>query len=314
LKASTLAIAAIPIVGLGIYAIIRAASGAKTYALILTHSGPGTIDMTDGTHSYPGPTQVTINTVPASGYQANWNVNGVDVAENVNSYSVYLTGIVSVIVSFVLQGGGGPGPIAGIKPIGTVGLLQNFRFWYGTPFSAIDIAECDENWNDGRCQSQLMTFKVFDAANNGVPNIDVAIYPQANPDATAYKGLLMLSGYTNINPSNPLHITTDAQGLATFPIFNLYGADDISVDGGGIELSRGTNLYIDKSTFPGPFPSTARIMPVYHGLAAGIGWLFSGNGGGGTITYGKIIEADIVGTDKYAIQQIMVNYGVKWKA
>jgi hypothetical protein len=253
--------------------------------------------------------------VPDSGYQANWNVNGVDVAENVNSYSVYLTGIVSVIVSFVPIGGdGGPGPIAGIKAIGTVGLLQNFRFWYGTPFSAIDIAECDENWNDGRCQSQLMTFKVYDAANNGVPNIDVAIYPQANPDATPYKGLLMLNGYTNITPSNPLHGTTDAQGLVTVAMFNLYEADDISVDGGGIELSRGTNLYVDKSTFPGPFPSTARIMPVYHGLAAGIGWLFSGNGGGGSISYGKIIEADIVGTDKYIIQQIAVNYGVKWKA
>jgi len=298
---------AIPIAGLAIYLVARA-SAKKEYALIVTHSGPGTIDITDGTHKYDAPTQVIINASPDSGYQANWNVNGVDVEWGVNQYSIYVNGVFSVAVSFAPIGGGPTQP-TGIRAVGSIATLQNFRFWYGNPFATIDIAECDENWNDGRCTAQTMTFKVHDAAGRGVPNIDVAIYPEINPDPTLYKTICLFNG-TAYSPSNPLILTTDADGLVKFDVFNAYGTDDVNVDGGGIELSRGTNLWAHWNSAL----LMGYKMPVYHGLGAGYGAWWDGNGGGGTVTINRLIRAEIVDTDKYTLESIAYSYGVKWKA
>jgi len=307
-------ILAIPVVGAALYLVSRALA-AKQYALIVTHSGPGTLDITDGTHSYPSPTQVVVNATPETGYQANWNLNGVDVEQGVNQYSLYINGVNSLIVSFVAIGGP-PSQPTGIRPVGTIAAQQNFRFWYGNPFAAVDIAECDENWNDGACKAARMTFKVYDAAGRGVPNIDVQVYPDINPDATAYKAYLLFGRigepfpWKAYSPTDPLILTTDADGLVTFDVLNTYGADNINVDGGGIELSRGTGLY---ANWESPIGS-GRVFPVYHGVGAGLASWWSSNGGGGTISYNKIVRADIIGTDKSAIQSITVNFGVKWKA
>ena len=298
---------AVPIAGIVIYLAVRSASAKKEYALIVTHSGSGTIDLSDGTHKYDEPTQVVINASPESGYQANWNINGIDVEQAVNQYSIYVTGVFSVAVSFVPIGGGPTQP-TGIRAVGSIATLQNFRFWYGNPFASIDIAQCDENWNDGRCTARAMTFKVHDAAGMGVPNIDVQIYPEINPDATLYKTYCLFNG-TAYSPSYPLILKTDADGLVKFDVFNMYGADNVNEDKGGIELSRGTNLWAH-------WLSAILMgykMPVYHGLAAGLGAWWDGTGGGGTIIINRLIRAEILNTDKYTLESITYSYGVKWK-
>ena len=300
-------IIAVPVVGL-LYLISRAVA-AKQYVLIVTHSGLGTLDIADGTHPYSGPTQVVINAYPESGYQANWNVNGVDVEQGVNQYSIYVNGVYSVAVSFVPIGEE-HGPPTGIRPVGTISTLQNFRFWYGSPISDIDVAECDENWNDGQCASQRMMFKVHDAAGRGVPNIQVAVYPEINPDGTPYKAIALFNGVA-YSVANPLILVSDADGLVSFYVRTVYGADDINADGGGIELSRGTGLYADRMN---PIGGTKRVMPVWHGYAPPFTWFWIENGGGGTISYNRMVRADIIGTDKYTLQSYTVDFGVRWKS
>lgn len=311
----------IAIVGVGVIAIsavgliLLAKAKTKILQLVIQHNEFGTTDPEIGTTSFDKPTQVTINAYPNSGYQANWTVNGQDVATNVNSYSLYIDGYYAVSITFVPIGGGGVGPITGIKPVGTVGLLQNFRFWYGNPFAPIDIGEADENWNFGRCQSGTLTFKVFDAADRGVPNTQVRIYPDLNNDNTAYKG--WLGYYPNLpmwDVNHPLILSTDNNGLVSIQIFNFYMADDISVDGGGIELSRGSNLGVVTTWLTPPFSSMNNI-PIWKGWTPRLGVWISSNFGGGTIgPIGKIIRAEVVGTDKSTIQNIQVSYGTIWKA
>lgn len=292
---------------MGIYAIARA-TAKKEYALIVTHSGPGTLDIPDGTHHYTEPTQIVVIATPDAGYQANWNINGVDVEQGVNQYTLYLTGIVSLSVSFVPVGGGGTVPV-GIKPIGSIGTLQNFQFWVGNAYAPVDIVECDENWNPGRCKWQPLLFKVYDASGRGVPNINVSIYPDINPDATPYKTIMNLDGLYGVTPQSPLTRTTDENGIVGVWVLNMYGADDITADGGGKELSRGSNLWIHASCLFGG----ATHLPTYKGDTAGLSCWWYNSGGGGTISYNRLIRAEIIGTDKSTVQSITVNFGVRWK-
>lgn len=311
----------IAIVGIGVVGVVAmglillAKAKTKIYQLVIQHNEFGTTDPEIGTTPFDNPTQVTVHAYPNSGYQANWTVNGQDVATNVNSYSLYIDGYYAVSVTFIPIGGGEVGPITGVKPVGTIGLSQNFRFWYGSPFSPIDIGEADENWNFGRCKSGTLSFKVHDAADRGIPNIQVRIYPDLNNDTTAYKG--WLGYYPNLplwDITHPLILTTDNNGLVSVPIFNFYMADDISVDGGGIELSRGTNLGVGTTWLTPPWNSMSNV-PIWHGWTPRIGVYISSNFGGGTIgPIGKIIRAEVVGTDKSTIQNILVSYSVIWKA
>lgn len=283
-------------------------SSKKSLQLIIAHNEFGTTNPEIGTVNYLSPTQVTIQATPMSGYQTNWTVNGQDVATNVNSYSLYIDGFYAVSVNFVPIQGGEVGPIEGVKPVGSVGLLQNFRFWYGNAFAAIDIAQCNESWVDGICQSQPLSFKVYDAGDRGVPNVQVRIYPDLNPDSTSFKGRLVVGGQAQWDVNNPIVVTTDANGIATINIFNEYTADDWNADGGGIELSRGTGLGVVTNWH-------VRASPVWHGWAAGIGSWIDSNFGGGTIgPISKIIRAEVVGSTKATVQNIAVSYGVKWQA
>jgi hypothetical protein len=264
-------------------------------------------------HDYPMPTSVTLIATPNLGNQTNWNVNGIDIEQNVNQYTIYVNGLYAVSVTFAPKGGGGT-TIAGIKPVGTVGTLQNFRFWYGTPFSGIDVRETDENWNDGQCQPMPMLFKVYDISGRGVANVQVNVFVDMNPDATEYRGTLLFNGEGH-GPYNPLTLTTDVDGLVSFRIFNKYGGEpDITKDGFGRLLSQGTNLYLVKTSGIPPAMTDSRVIPIWKGWAAGLGAYISGNGGGGVISMGKIIRAEIADTDKATLQTITCDYGTKWKA
>lgn len=296
---------------IGAIILTQLSKGQSKYQLIISHNEHGTTDPESGTRNLGAPASITIQAHPNTDYQTNWNINGQDVAENQNSYTLYVDGIYTVAVNFVPIGGGGI--IAGIKSLGSVGLLENFRFWYGNPFAAIDIAECDENWRDGICSPQNLRFQVYDAAERGIPNIQVRIYPDLNPDSTTYRGYL--SYYPSLplwDIDHPLILRTDRNGVVSIPIFNFYRADDILVDGGGTELSRGTGLGVTKCL---PLQGCPSVTPVWHGWAASIGGYIGSNFGGGTIgPIGKIIRAEVLGTDKSTLQNIQISYGVKWQA
>lgn len=291
-----------------------AAQRGQEYVLVVTVSGPGTVDITEGTHSYPGPTQVNVNATPNMGYQANWNVNGVDVEKGVNSYSVYVNGVVTLGVYFTPVG---PphGTIAGIRSVGTVGTLQNFRFSEPQATGGIQLDECDENWNLGQTAAQLMQFKVYDQGYVGIPDVPVNVYPDINPDATVFKGLALLQPIGLIgpfpiyDPSNPLVLVTDSQGLVSFSIRTVYTADNPILDGGGKVLSQQTNLYADKFC---ALAGNVRVSPIYNKLAAGVGCFWTGGGGGGTVTYNRNIRADIINSAYYTLQPYSVGFASKF--
>ena len=309
-----------------IVAIILAALAqqAAQYVLMLTVSGPGTVDIATGTHSYPGPTEVTVTAIPSSGYQSNWNLNGVDVEQGVNTYSVYVNGVVTLGVYFTPMG---PphGVIAGIRSVGTVGTLQNLGYYADGSMEGIDLAECDEAWSIGYCQAPLMQFKVYDQGGVGIPDISVAVYPDINPDDTLFKANAMFDtvlsgpfnpGYNDVN--SPLYLITDSEGLVSFRIRNLYGAEGLFIDvsqassGYGQQLSKSTGVYAFKfPVFPGPITGQ-NVNPIYKSLAAGRGWLWGHGGGGGTVQYNRNIRADIVGSAFYTIQPILVSFTSKW--
>jgi hypothetical protein len=309
-----------------IVAIILAALAqqATQNVLMVTVSGPGTVDIPQGTHSYPGPTEVTVTATPSAGYQANWNLNGVDVEQGVNVYSVYVNGVVTLGVYFTPTG---PthGTIAGIRSVGTIGTLQNLDYLFESGTGPIDVLECDEAWNKGaHCAAALMQFKVYDSGGVGIPDIPVSIYPEANPDTTVFKAYAMFNGnlsrpftptYYDVN--NPLTLNTDSKGLISFQIRNLYGAEGLVLDvsqapsGFGKQLSLSTGVYA-RNVLPLIITTPGKVFPIYKGLAAGPGYIWWDGGGGSTIQYNRNIRADIINTAFYTIQPITVSLATKW--
>jgi hypothetical protein len=305
-------------------AIIAATAQAQQYVLIVTESGPGTIDITTGTHSYTGPTQVTVNATPNAGYQANWNLNGIDVEQGVNTYSVFVNGVVTLGVYFTSVGPA-PGPVAGIRVVGAVGTVQNLTYNYdGNVFGGIVVQECDENWTkDAQCAPALTQFKVIDAGGNGIPNVQVAIYPDSNPDNTLFESYAvfdptLLGLYVAYNVNNPLYLTTDSQGVVKFNMRNLYGAEGFVLDvtqapnGYGKQLSLSTGVYGISCVPPFCVLAGNKVFPIWKGLGAGYGSSWYGGGGGGPIQYTKLIHAEVVGTAYYIETAVTVILRSRW--
>jgi hypothetical protein len=318
---------ATPVVIAIIAAAVQAHQAAQQNVLMLTVSGQGTVDIPTGTHSYPGPTEVTVTATPATGYQTNWNLNGVDVEQGVDIYSVYVNGVVTLGVYFTPTG---PphGPIAGIRSVGTVGTLENLDYFLaGGGTGPLGVLEADENWVPGaQCAPALMQFKVYDAGGVGIPNIPVMIYPEANPDTTVFKAYAMLDSNPlltgpfrgiNYGVSNPLAVYTDSEGLVSFRIRNLYGAEglftDVSqaTDGFGKQLSQSTGIHANK-ILDGLIMAPIEVLPIYKSLYAGLGYAWLNGGGGGTVQYNRNIRAEIINTAYYTIQPITVSFTSKW--
>jgi hypothetical protein len=310
---------AAPVTLIAILAALAQQQAAQQSVLMLTVSGPGTIDIPTGTHSFPAPTEVTITATPVAGYQANWNLNGVDVEQGVNVYSVYVTGVVTLGVYFTPTG---PtyGPIAGIRSVGTVGTLQNFDYYYSFDGGPIIVDECDENWTRlGQCAPALMQFKVYDAGGVGIPGVEINIYPDSNPDTTVFKAYALfdpnLSGPFNgslFDVNNPLILTTDNNGLVSFRIRNIYYAEAPGVDGFGKQLSTSTGVYATKGIPPFAPIANDKVFPIYKGLYAGLGYVWWQGGGGGTVQYNRNIRAVVYNTAYYTEQPITVSFGTKW--
>jgi len=317
------AIIAVPVT-IAIILAALAQQAAQQCLLMVTVSGPGTLNITEGTHSYPGPTQVTVTATPAAGYQTNWNLNGIDVERGVDIYSVYVNGLVTLGVYFTPTA---PphGPIAGIRSVGTVGTLQNFNYYFDKGGGAIHVDECDEAWNRGlQCEPELMQFKVYDSGGVGIPNVTVAIYPESNPDQTVLKAFALFDGALTgpffaryIDASNPLLVNTDMQGLASFRIRNLYGAEGLYLDpsqapdGFGKQLSQSTGVYATR-TVPIIISPQEKVFPIWKYQGAGIGYIWWSGDGGSTAQYNRNIRAEIVGTAYWNIEPVTVNFTTKW--
>jgi hypothetical protein len=231
------------------------------------------------------------------------------------------TGTVTLGVYFIPVG---PphGEIAGIRSVGSVGMLQNLGYFADGPVLGINITECDEAWNRGICNAPLMQFKVYDNGGVGIPNIPVKIYPDINPDATIFKGYTMFDtalsgaftpGYNDVD--NPLYLNTDDQGLVSFRVRTLYGAEglfpivDQATSGWGKQLSDSTNAYVTRRIL-GIEPQN--VKPIYKQLGPGWGNDWSGGGGGGPVQYNRTMRAEIVGSAYYTLQQYTVTFASKW--
>jgi hypothetical protein len=89
----------------------------------------------------------------------------------------------------------------------------------------IRVKYFNEDWSrEGLCTATIR-FQVVDAANKGVPGVDVWLYTDPMPDGSRYRGYLYLDGglYT---AERPLTKKTDDNGVVSAVLTYKYGLDD----------------------------------------------------------------------------------------
>jgi hypothetical protein len=242
-------------------------------------------------------------------YHPEWRINGMPLTFTPIEYSVVVNG--NIIVSITFISNITHGTVAGVKGNAVV-TLQNFRFWYGNDMAPVDVRETDEAFNDGQCAPSVLTLQAHDQAQIGIPDIDLAVYADPQPDGTSTRGLVLFERSGNWNAYDiltPLIVRTGADGTVNIPVRNVYTADDITQNGGGKELSRASNLWVHAGCLVGG----GTHMPTFKGDAAGLSCYWTSNGGGGTIVVNKLIRVEVIGTNIEALISLAANYGVMWK-
>lgn len=221
---------------------------------------------------------VTITAIPNSGYSVGqWILDGVE-AGNSPSLTVTMNMDHTVIVTF--WEGGQPPPSApyAIVPVG--GSATAWGFYGAKVFLGLadtiartEIHNCDQNWTwDNWAQFQAQ-FKVVDATGQGVPNVTVNLFPDTFPDNGNNVGLI---GYLALNlemhtGSDPLILTTDANGIVTFSMTYIYGINDKL-----LKLSKAAQLYVNGLAVIWPFSFNP-----YDGETDHSSSFFTGKGGEG---------------------------------
>lgn len=281
--------------------------------LTIASEGPGTVTPAVGVHTdYAFNETVVITAVPDDpvNYHSYWRINGQPLSFFPTEYSVVVNGNMVVSIAFVSNVE--HGVITGIKGNALV-CRQNFRFWYGNPYAPVDINETDESFNDGLCAPAVLTLQVHDEGQIGIPDVDIAVYPDPQPDGTSTRGLVLFerNGVWNAyTQDTPLIVKTGVDGKVRINVRNVYTADDITQNDGGKELSRASNLWAHATCAPG---GGANHMPTFKGDTAGLFCWWSDNGGGGTIVVNKLITVEVVGGNVKALIPVAANYGVMWK-
>jgi hypothetical protein len=216
------------VVGVGAYLAYKTYARLKKYLYISVGEG-GTTLPAPGTHMYNVGENVTITAFPDEGYTVGtWTVDGVEVARQVGSITVTMDADHTVIVTFWKGGQPPPTTPVSIISLGTITVKSHIGAWLtGTP--AIDqcphVAHCDENWRPHGFVKAPIKFKVIDAAGKGVPNVDVALWTDPQPDSGRYRGWMYLDGNVHIS-GNPLIKKTDAEGVVSADVSYAYGLND----------------------------------------------------------------------------------------
>lgn len=218
---------AVPAVAIGVgYIIYRAQVALKRYLYISAGEG-GTTTPPPGTYQYKVGENVTITAIPYEGYTVGtWTVDGVDWG-HVDAITVTMDANHSVIVTFWPGGRPPPTVPVGIKSLGSVTVVSNVGAWItGIPGvqQCAHVAHCDESWRQGLVKVP-MKFMVFDAAGNGVPNVDVALWTDPPPDTGKYRGITLLDGGVHIL-TDPIIKKTNKDGVVSVDISYCYGLND----------------------------------------------------------------------------------------
>lgn len=227
-KEAKVAIAvAVPIIIGGIaYLIYKVQATRQKYLQISAGEG-GTTDPAPGPHQYNLGENVTVTALPNADYTVGtWVVDGVEVARNVSSIAVTMDADHTVIVTFWKGGQPPPSYPVSIIPLGSVNVLQNAGVYPAQLGykGKISIKHYKDDWSVEGYAMVPMRFKVVDAAGNGVPDVDVALWSEG-VDGSRYRGVATLEGFPHLY-ENPIIVKTDADGVATVHVGYMYGLND----------------------------------------------------------------------------------------
>jgi len=219
----------VPIIAIGTYLIVSKVSAlTKKYLMISVGEG-GTTDPPPGTHTYNVGETVTIKAIPNEGYTVGtWIVDGIEVAEQVDEYTITMDINHTVVVTFWKEGQPPASYPTHLQSLGSIHVVSNVGAWLtGTPGvnQCCHVAHCDENWNKNALVHVPIRFKALDAAERPVPNVDVLIWTDPMPDGGRYRGTVLLNDEYH-PPEFPLVVKTDNDGVATAYVSYVYGLGD----------------------------------------------------------------------------------------
>lgn len=219
-------------------------AGRKKYLYITTGEG-GTTDPPPGTYFYSLGENVTITALPYEGYTVgSWTVDGVNWGHG-DSITITMDADHTVIVTFWEGGTPPPTTPVGVKPLPgyeTVTVTQNIGVY--NDGGTLRVRHFKDDWSREGWSMTPVKFLVYDAANNGVPDVDVALWTSGQ-DTSKYKGIPMIDG-RGASGENPVVKKTDSNGVVTVGAGYMYGLNDqfsSICDDGGISFDTGCVIY-----------------------------------------------------------------------
>jgi len=312
-KGSTVAVGlgAAALLGVGAYFLMTQAKGGGTGKFLLqTSAGPGgTIKPYSASGIYePAGAVVTITVTANSGYTIgqileDGNPINNSTTETTTTFQVTMNMNHEIDVVFY-QGGQPPtgAPVA-IQALNTIAYVWGY---YGcqiklgaiNSLSSIKITTCDANWDFAAVEFTYIKFKVVDSNGNGIPGVQVQLYPSLFPDASKYEGYLILNAQM-ISQNNPLILTTGSDGTVTLSLS--YFCNPTSI-GSPYKMPWDAGLFIN---YVNPIPPFYWSIRPYNGIDLGLGAVFTGKGGHGITGQGpaamgslhpNTVIAQIIGT------------------
>jgi len=301
----------IGIIAVGIPLVLwKLASRPLKKSLIISVGEGGTTDPAPGVYTQSSGENVTIQAIPNTDYTVGkWIVDGIEVASEVSSYTVTMNQDHTLIITFWYQGQPPPTYPQSIISTGSVSLTSNYLVEHDGIVGCVKIHSTDENGNWEQFVKLPMSFKVIDAAGQGVPSIDVAFWADI-PDASRYSGITLLNGLA-YTLANPLVLKTNADGIVTPNVSYLYGKGDqfrlICADAGiggwilsplGIPIPTGT-------LWDGACPCMG-ILPWVTVFGEGI------SGQNLPSPYPNRVTAQVVGTTLMTTEFMHGGFHIKW--
>jgi len=231
---------------------LRPGEAPAKHSLSVEATPGGTTDPPPGFYKYDEATSVTVTAIVFEGYEfKGWHLNG----ENVGSQE---TLTLTVYEQNIL--------IASFEEIGAPPLLPS----YIKPIQNCVAEDWWHTWVEGRTLRLgqdfmvhgFVKFKICDAAGNGVPDQQLAVYGDVQPDITDY-GFMYINGRCP-ELSTPEILTSDSAGVVAAKIGYKWYEPNSDF--------RGTIGYGGQAVYHTPLgiPSETTVYPIWDGYT--VGW------------------------------------------